>query len=47
MRIIVTTAQVPFVRGGAEIHAESLVNALESANHQVEIVSNYTSFTYE
>ncbi|MDJ0633123.1 MAG: glycosyltransferase family 4 protein [Xenococcaceae cyanobacterium MO_188.B29] len=39
MRIIVTTAQVPFVRGGAEIHAESLVNALKSANHQVEIVS--------
>ncbi len=39
MRIIVTTAQVPFVRGGAEIHAESLVNALESANHQLEIVS--------
>lgn len=39
MRILVTTAQVPFVRGGAEIHAESLVNALRSANHQVEIVS--------
>lgn len=39
MRILVTTAQVPFVRGGAEIHAESLVNALKSANHQVEMVS--------
>ncbi len=39
MRILVTTAQVPFVRGGAEIHAESLVKALRSADHQVEIVS--------
>ncbi len=39
MKIIVSTVQVPFVRGGAEIHAESLVNALKLAGHEVEIVA--------
>lgn len=39
MRVVVVTAQVPFVRGGAEIHAEGLVNALCEAGHEAEIVS--------
>jgi len=39
MRILVVTTQVPFVRGGAEIHAEALVNALSGANHQVELIA--------
>ena len=38
MKILVTTVQVPFVYGGAEILTESLVNALRAASHQVEIV---------
>lgn len=38
MRILIATVQVPFVRGGAEIHAESLEAALVAAGHQAEIV---------
>ena len=30
--------QTPFVRGGAEIHAEALVRALQNAGHQAELV---------
>jgi glycosyltransferase involved in cell wall biosynthesis len=39
MKVAVATVQVPFVRGGAEILAEGLVNALRSAGHQAEIVA--------
>lgn len=39
MRIVVATTQVPFMRGGAEIHAENLVNVLRNAGHEAEIVA--------
>jgi len=39
MKILITTVQVPFVRGGAEILAEGLRNALHSAGHEAEIVA--------
>src|SRR5213596_363432 len=38
MRIAVCHPQTPFVRGGAEIHAEALVRALRDAGHDVELV---------
>lgn len=38
MRICVCGAQVPFVRGGAELHMENLVAALEAAGHEAELV---------
>lgn len=38
MRILIATTQVPFVRGGAEVLAEGLRNALEAAGHQAEQV---------
>jgi glycosyltransferase involved in cell wall biosynthesis len=38
MRVLVLTSQVPFVRGGAEIHAENLVAALTRAGHEAEQV---------
>jgi glycosyltransferase involved in cell wall biosynthesis len=39
MRILIATAQVPFVRGGAEILAEGLMLALRAQGHEAEIVS--------
>lgn len=39
MRILVVTVQVPFARGGAEIHAQSLLTELRAAGHQAEIVA--------
>ena len=39
MRIVITTAQVPFVRGGAEILADGLRDALRAAGHEAEIVA--------
>lgn len=39
MRILVATVQVPFIRGGAEIHAEGLRDALCRAGHQAEILA--------
>jgi glycosyltransferase involved in cell wall biosynthesis len=39
MRILIATVQVPFIRGGAEILAEGLQNALQADGHQAEIVS--------
>ncbi|HMO58307.1 MAG TPA: glycosyltransferase family 4 protein [Roseiflexaceae bacterium] len=38
-RILVCTAQVPFVRGGAELLAEGLCAALRARGHVVDIVS--------
>ena len=39
MRVAVTTVQVPFIRGGAEAHAEGLVKALAEHGCQVEMVT--------
>lgn len=39
MRILIATTQVPFVRGGAEVHAEGLRDALAAAGHEAEIVA--------
>jgi glycosyltransferase involved in cell wall biosynthesis len=39
MRVIITTVQVPFIRGGAELHAEGLLGALIAAGHEAEIVA--------
>src|SRR5438552_1765797 len=39
MRILIATVQVPFIRGGAEILAEGLRDALLAAGHQAEIVA--------
>lgn len=38
MRILIVNAQVPFVRGGAEILAEGLQSALERAGHRADLV---------
>lgn len=39
MRILIVTAQVPFVRGGAEILAEGLIHALRAQGHEAEIAA--------
>jgi glycosyltransferase involved in cell wall biosynthesis len=39
MRVVIATAQVPFIRGGAEILAEGLSHALRSQGHEAEIVA--------
>jgi len=39
MRILIATVQVPFIRGGAEIHAEGLRDALRQAGHETELLS--------
>ena len=39
MRILIATVQVPFIRGGAEIHAEGLRDALREAGHETELLS--------
>ena len=39
MRIVIATVQVPFVRGGAEILAEGLREALQAQGHEAEIVT--------
>jgi glycosyltransferase involved in cell wall biosynthesis len=39
MRILIATAQVPFIRGGAEAHAEGLRDALRAEGHEVEIIA--------
>ena len=39
MHILIATTQVPFVHGGAEVHAHNLQEALRAAGHQVEIVA--------
>lgn len=38
MRVLVATVKVPFVFGGAEIHARALERALVEAGHEAEIV---------
>jgi glycosyltransferase involved in cell wall biosynthesis len=39
MRILIATVQVPFTRGGAELHGEGLRDALRAARHDAEIVA--------
>jgi glycosyltransferase involved in cell wall biosynthesis len=39
MRILIATTHVPFIRGGAEAHAEGLRDALLAAGHEAEIVA--------
>lgn len=39
MRILIATTHVPFIRGGAEAHAEGLRDALLGEGHEVEIVA--------
>ena len=39
MRILITTVQVPFISGGAEIHAHGLQDALRRAGHEAEILA--------
>lgn len=39
MRIAVTTVQVPFIRGGAELLVEGLVKAIREAGHEAEEIS--------
>jgi glycosyltransferase involved in cell wall biosynthesis len=39
MRILIATVHVPFIRGGAEVHAEGLRDALRVAGHDVEIIA--------
>jgi glycosyltransferase involved in cell wall biosynthesis len=39
VRVLIATTQVPFVRGGAEILANSLRKALIASNHKAEIVA--------
>jgi glycosyltransferase involved in cell wall biosynthesis len=39
MRILITTVQVPFISGGAEIHAHGLQSALRRAGHEAEVLA--------
>ena len=39
MRIAITTVQIPFLTGGAEMHAQNLKNELEKRGHEAEIVT--------
>ena len=39
MRVLIATAHVPFIRSGAEIHAEGLRDALQAEGHEAEIVA--------
>lgn len=45
MRIIVATVQVPFIVGGAELHANNLAQNLRRFGHEVEIVTFPFKFT--
>ena len=39
MKIIVVSVNAPFIIGGAEIHADSLVNMLREFGHEAELVT--------
>jgi len=39
VRIAIATVQIPFIRGGAEAHAEGLKDALIAAGHEADIVT--------
>ena len=39
MKVALLTTQIPFVRGGAEMHVNNLRAAIERAGHEVEILN--------
>ncbi len=39
MKVLIATSLVPFIRGGAELHAEGLRDAIRAAGHEAEIVA--------
>lgn len=39
MRILIATVKVPFIRGGAELHADNLAAALVAEGHEAEIIA--------
>jgi glycosyltransferase involved in cell wall biosynthesis len=39
MRVVIATVQVPFVRGGAEVLAEGLRDALRAEGHQADVIA--------
>jgi glycosyltransferase involved in cell wall biosynthesis len=39
MRIVVAEAQVPFVKGGAELHVQAIIDQLRARGHEVEKVA--------
>jgi glycosyltransferase involved in cell wall biosynthesis len=39
VRVLIATVRVPFVNGGAEVHAEGLRQALLAAGHQAQIIA--------
>jgi len=39
MKIVIATVQIPFIRGGAEIHAENLRKALLAHGDEVELIA--------
>ena len=39
MHLLIATTQVPFIQGGAEIHARSLLDAFTAAGHRAEIIA--------
>ena len=41
MRVLIATVQVPFVRGGAEVLAEGLLEAVTRAGHEAEVVRRH------
>lgn len=45
MRVAIATVQVPFIRGGAEIHAQGLCDAFSAAGHTSEIITLPFNFT--
>jgi glycosyltransferase involved in cell wall biosynthesis len=46
-RVIVAAPQVPFLRGGAELHAELTVAAMRRAGHEVDLVTMPYTWTGE
>jgi len=45
LKVAIATVQVPFIRGGAELLAEGLLDACRAAGHEAEIVSMPFRFT--
>jgi glycosyltransferase involved in cell wall biosynthesis len=45
MRVLITSVQAPFIKGGAESLAVGLLNAIREANHEVDFVT--APFSYE
>ncbi len=47
MKVLLTSSQAPFIRGGGELHAEALYSALLRAGHEVERVQLPFKFSPE